>query len=63
MGAAALALIVANTPMSGAYFDDYMPMSAVCRSKLNRRQVQRDGSSFPSGQPSTIDLDTDNRAA
>lgn len=30
--------------------------------KLNRRKVQRDGSSFPNGQRSTINLDTDTRA-
>ena len=31
--------------------------------KLNRRSVQRNGTSFPSGQRSTIDLDTIDRAA
>ncbi len=31
--------------------------------KLNRRQVQRDGTSFPNGQRSTVNLDTDSRAA
>lgn len=31
--------------------------------KLNRRKVQRDGASLPHGQRSTVDLDTESRAA